>query len=269
MKITKDTIVWITGASSGIGAALAVQLSKVAGTLVLSARNEEKLQEIKNLCLDASNALEIFILPFDLSNPESVRKAAYEVFDLVPHIDIMINNGGISQRSSVIETDISVDRKILEVNFFGAIALAKSVLPEMRKRKSGHILTISSLVGKFGTPMRSAYAASKHALHGWFDALRAEVYADNISVTLFCPGYIRTRISVNALTASGDKHAVMDQNQQKGKSPEACARAIISAIEHNKQEAYFGGKEVFGVYLKRFFPLFFSKMLRKLKVNKS
>ena len=158
---------------------------------------------------------------------------------------------------------MAVYEKIFKLNFFGVIALTKEVLPFMQNQKSGNIAVTSSVSGKLATGMRSGYCASKHALHGFFDALRSEVYQDNISVTLLCPGYIHTNISFNAVAADGSKFGKMDDNQANGMSPEVCAKRIVEAIYAGKQEVYMGGKEVLGVYLKRFFPRILSKLLRK------
>jgi short-subunit dehydrogenase len=122
-------------------------------------------------------------------------------------------------------------------------------------------------VGKFASPYRSSYAASKHALHGFFDTLRAEHYQDGIAVTLICPGFIRTQVSINALTADGSPLGEMDEAQNKGMSPEACASEMFNAILSKKEEVYIGGKETLAVYLKRFFPGIFSKILQKAKVR--
>jgi dehydrogenase/reductase SDR family protein 7B len=162
---------------------------------------------------------------------------------------------------------LEVDRKLMEVNYFGTVALTKALLPHFIERKSGHFAVVTSLVGKFASPYRSSYAASKHALHGFFDTLRAEHYGDGISVTMICPGFIRTKVSINALTADGTPLGQMDEAQDKGMSPEACANEIYTAIRSKKEEIYIGGKETFAVYLKRFFPGIFSKILRKAKVR--
>jgi dehydrogenase/reductase SDR family member 7B len=183
------------------------------------------------------------------------------------HIDIMLHNGGISQRSLVRETSIEVDRKLMEVNFFGTVALTKALLPHFLKRKSGHFAVISSLVGKFGSPYRSAYAASKHALHGFFDSLRAELFKENIAVTMICPGFIKTQVSVNALTADGSPLNFMDDAQANGMSAETCAHKIYNALHKQKEEVNIGGKEILAVYVKRLFPSLFSKIIRKAKVR--
>ncbi len=155
----------------------------------------------------------------------------------------------------------------MNINFFGVISVAKALLPNMIQHQLGHFVVISSLSGKFGVPLRSAYSASKHALHGFFDALRAEVYEHNIKVTLICPGYIRTNISLNALAATGEKHGKMDNTQDNGLTPEAAAKKILKATRKGKRELVFGGKEVLGVYLKRFLPSVLAKVLRDVRTK--
>ena len=183
-------------------------------------------------------------------------------------IDILVNNGGISQRSLATETHISVDKKIMEVNYIGTIALTKALLPHFIENKKGHFAVTTSMVGLIGTPLRSSYAASKHALHGFFDSLRAEVYDDNIAVTLICPGFVSTNISMNALTGDGTSQQKMDTATANGISPERFAKLMAKAIYSKKEEVYIAGfKEKLGVYVKRWFPRVFSIMIRKLSVT--
>jgi short-subunit dehydrogenase len=258
-------VVWITGASSGIGEELAYQYAKEGAILVLSARREDELLRVKkNMQLPD---YQVFILPLDIEKANELPQKVAEVIKTFGRIDILINNAGISQRSCVLETDFAVYLKIMNINFFGVVALTKAVLPIMIAQKSGKIAVTSSLSGKFGTKMRSGYCASKHALHGFFDSLRAEVWQENIQITLICPGYIKTNISVNAINADGGKHGKMDENQSQGMPVEECARRIIKAIKQGKQEVYMGGKEVLGVYLKRFLPSILSRILRKTTPN--
>ena len=256
-------VIWITGASSGIGEALAYALARKNTRLILSARRKEELARVKGNCPAAGQA-NIRILPLDLEKSDTLKLSVEAALQLFGHIDILINNGGIGQRSLVAETSLSVDRKLMETNYFGAIALTKYLLPHFIARKTGHFVSISSLTGKFGTPYRSGYAASKHALHGFFDALRAEHHKDNIRVTMICPGFIRTPITLSALTGDGSPLDKMDEGQYKGKPVDWCARRIVSAIEKNKQELYIGGREVMAVYLKRFFPRLFSRVIRSV-----
>lgn len=266
MASLEKKVIWLTGASSGIGEALAYELSKKGALLILSARRKDELERVKGNCNAAAQAF-IRILPLDLEQESTLQLTTEAAIQIFGHIDILINNGGISQRSLVADTALSVDRKIMEVNYFGTIALTKFLLPHFIHRKKGHFVNVSSLTGKFGTPYRSGYAASKHALHGFFDAVRAEHYRDNIHVTMVCPGFIHTPITLSALTADGSPLNKMDEAQYKGKPADWCARKIVSAIESNKEEVYIGGREVFGVYLKRFFPRLFSRIIRKVAVR--
>jgi short-subunit dehydrogenase len=259
-------VIWLTGASSGIGEALAYHLAKKGAKLILSARRKEELERVKGNCWKQAQP-QIAVLPFDLSEPSTLKLATEAAIQTFGYVDMIINNSGISQRSLVAETTIDVDRKLMEVNYFGAVALTKNLLPHFIKRRGAHIVNISSLTGKFGTPYRSGYAASKHALHGFFDSVRAEHHKDNIKVTMICPGFIHTPITLAALTGDGSPLRKMDEAQYKGKSPNWCAEKIIQAIEKNKEEVYIGGREVWGVYIKRFFPNIFSKVIRKVAVR--
>ena len=266
MAQLRNKVIWLTGASSGIGEALAYELAAKGARLILSARRKEELQRVKGNCsVDAQPG--ISILPLDLSQADTLKLSTEAAIQLFGHIDILINNGGISQRSLIAETALSVDRRIMEVNFFSAVALTKYLLPHFIQRKQGHLVNISSLTGKFATPYRSAYAASKHALHGFFDALRAEHFKDNIRVTMICPGFIHTPITLSALTGDGTPLNKMDEAQFKGKPADWCARKIVSAIEGEKEEVYIGGREIFAVYMKRFFPGIFSRVIRKVAVR--
>jgi short-subunit dehydrogenase len=267
MPSLSSKIIWITGASSGIGEALAYELSKKRAHIILSARRKEELERVKGNCI-ASSQHNIRILPIDLAQANTLQLSTEAAIQLFGHIDILINNGGISQRSLAKETLLAVDREVMEIDYFGTIALTKYLLPHFLKRKSGHYVITSSVMGMIGTPFRSGYAAAKHALHGFFDSLRAEIWRDNIFVTLICPGWIRTNITLSALTGDGSKLNEMDKTTDQGLSPEQCAKKIIRAIEKRKEEVYIGGaKEVFAVYTKRFFPRLFSKIVRKAKVR--
>jgi len=260
----KNKVVWITGASSGIGEALAYELSKKGAKLILSARRQEVLEHVKDNC---KNSAQVAIMTLDLAFTDTLEMAAQSAVAIYGHVDILVNNGGISQRSLAKDTSIEVDKQLMNINYFGSIALTKALIPHFLKRKSGQFVTVSSLVGKFGTPYRSGYAASKHALHGFFDSLRAELWKDNIVVTMICPGFIKTNVSINALIEKGEKLGEMDNAQANGMSAEKCARKITRAIRRKKREVYIGGKEVYGVYVKRFFPALFARMVRKAKVR--
>lgn len=265
MTKIKDQVIMITGASSGIGEALAYATSTAGAKLILCARRKDELERVKSNC---ANQEHIYTMHLDLADGFSIPQKAKEAEKLFGHIDILINCGGISQRDKALNTSIDVDRKIMEVNYFGTVALTKALLPGMVKRSKGHQVIITSAVGIISTPFRSAYAASKHALHGFYDALRAEHHHENLKVTIVLPGFVRTQISLNALMGDGSTQNKMDDGQDKGLSPEACAAQIIRAIEKDKEEVYIGGlKEVAGIYVKRFFPGLFSKIIRKTAVT--
>jgi short-subunit dehydrogenase len=256
--------IWITGASSGIGEAMFKAYADLGHHVIISARSINKLNELKGQQKWPEN---IHVVALDLRTSHSIDQACEEVKKLTPVIDILINNGGISQRDLAIHSSLSTDRAIMEVNFFGTVHLTKNLLPAMLQRKSGHIVVISSLVGKFGTPYRSTYSASKHALHGFFDSLRAELSHDKIDVTIICPGFVNTQISVNALTGDGKKLGQMDQAQAKAMSADDFAKKALKAIELKKLEVYIGGKEILGVYIKRLFPNLFAKMVARARVR--
>ncbi|MDA9261989.1 SDR family oxidoreductase [Flavobacteriales bacterium] len=260
----KNKTVWITGASSGIGRALAIQFSAMEANLILSARNSQKLLETLNMC---TNQSQIKLLPLDLEDYEAVGRKVDTALALFQGVDVLINNGGISQRGLAVDTLISVDKKIIDINYFGTVALTKAILPHFIDKKSGQIAVTSSVVGKYGSPLRTSYAASKHAIHGFFDSLRAEVHDYNIGVTIVCPGPINTEISQNAITANGEKQNKKDDAIASGISPEILARKFIKALQKNKQEAWIGKKEVFAIYIKRFFPTLFSRIIRNVKVT--
>lgn len=264
MSAFSGKTVWITGASSGIGEALVYSFANEGANIILSARREEELKRVKETAkLNENNSL---IIPIDLSKSDNYNGLAESIIKKFGHIDILINNGGISQRSYAKDTPLDVDRKIMETNFFGTIALTKSVIPHMVKQKSGNIIVISSIAGKFGFYLRTAYSASKHALHGFFESLRMELHNDNIKVLLVCPGKVKTNISYNALKSDGSKHNRMDESQEAGVSVEQCANEIINAIKKNKEEIYIGdGKGRMALLVKRLFPSYFSKQIRKQK----
>lgn len=260
MKSYQNKVVWITGASSGIGAELAKQCAAAGATIVLSGRNTSSLEAV---CSQLHRPDQHLVLPLDLEHSSNFSELAQRVIEKVHRIDFLFNNGGISQRGTAFETDEAVDRRIMEVNYFGNIALAKAVLPFMRSQGEGHIVVLSSIAGKFGFFLRSAYSASKHALHGFYESLMLEEESNGINVTIACPGKINTNISVNALNSAGQSHGVMDHNQETGMPAEECARIMLTAVLNGKKEVLIGNKEIKAVTLKRFFPGLFWKIIRK------
>jgi short-subunit dehydrogenase len=259
----KDKIIWITGAASGIGEALAYQSLEYGGKLILSDVDEPGLSEVVASC--ESSGASVLNLPMDLSSGESIEKAVKLAMEHFGRVDVLINNGGISQRSLTWETSPEVDYRIMNINFFGAVLLTKAVLPGMMEQGSGYIAATSSITGKFGFPLRSAYAASKHATQGFFETLGIELSGKNISVTIAMPGRVQTNISKHALTRDGKPHGKMDPGQATGIPADVCARKYLDAIYKRKPEVLIGGKELMMVHIRRFFPRLFYRLARKVK----
>lgn len=266
MKSLKDKVVWITGASSGIGEALALAMSARGAKLILSSRRTAELERVKNSCAHSDL---IHILPLDLTDSNSLEKKVAAAIALFGHIDIMVHNGGMSQRALVAETDIAVHREVMELNYFSYIILTKALLPHFIDRRSGYFVVTSSVMGKIGTAMRAAYAASKHALHGYFDSLRAEVHQYGIKVTILTPGYIHTPIAV----ISGDGSFLNSTSEQinGGFSADKAAIQIIKAIQNETYEPYIGkiiGEERLALFVKRFLPGLFTTLIPRFGTPK-
>jgi len=263
MKRFKDRVVWITGASSGIGEALALAFGREGAQLILSARHEASLADVAARCGDAAH-----VLPLDLGDPEHLPAKVSEVLSLHGRIDIMVQNGGVAHRDLASATNMEVDRRIMEVNYFGAVALTKLLLPGMLERRAGHFVVIGSLSAKYGIPRLSAYAASKHALIGFFDSLRAEIIRDGIRITTVIPGIIRTSITVHALDGQGEPHGRMDPLHERGMSAERCAAKILDAVHRDREEVMIGGMETLTVLVYRLFPGLFRRLIRNHPVRK-
>ena len=253
-------VVWITGASSGIGEALAVSFAKAGAKLVLSARRPDELERVAAQCGGA----ETFVLPMDLAKSDGFDALTGKVLSRFGRIDVVVHNGGISQRSLVKDTAMEVHRRIMEVNYFGSVALTRAVLPSMLAARRGQFVVISSVMGKVGTPLRSAYAASKHALHGFFDCLRSEVAGEGLVVTMICPGFIATNVSKNALTADGTPTNKTGDDIANGMDPAVAARQILSAVARKKSDAYVGklGKDRLALTLQRFLPSVLERLVQ-------
>ena len=256
--------IWITGASSGIGKSLVIALSSYRCNMVISSRNEAELLKVKALCSGSEN---IAILPLDLENYGATEEFAQKAISFFGKVDVLVNNAGISQRSLIKDTQMEVYDQLIRVNYLGTVGLSKAILPHFMANRSGHFVTVTSLMGKFGSPYRSGYCGAKHALHGFFDVMRMEHEKDGIKVTIVCPGFVRTNVAKNALTADGSPQQNDDEATQNGITPELAAKKIIGAIEKEKFEVYIGGKEVNGIYLKRFFPKLLHKMVLKSQVR--
>lgn len=259
-----EKVVWITGASSGIGEALAYLYNQTQHKIIVSARNAVALEQVKKQCEFPENC---FVLPLDISNFKELAVITTQAFNAFGGIDILINNAGISQRSLIIETDFEVYQKLMEVNYLGTVALTKLVLPRFIEQQKGQFVCVTSLMGKFASPYRSGYCGAKHALHGFFDALRMEHEKDGLKVTLICPGFVQTNVAKNALTADGSSQNSEDQATENGLPVAIFAQKMKKAIHKEKFEAYIGQKEVFGVFVKRFFPKLLHRLVMRSEVR--
>ena len=276
----------ITGASSGIGEAMAYQFAHVTANLFLTGRNTERLSAIRNQCdtvrnsrLNASQNLnspeklnssgkfetlncstQLFIV--DFSDTSSIDNFVSKLAKVQLAFDYIILNAGISQRALTLDTDMEVDRKIMETNYFGPVYLIKKMAEVLKFDRPLHIAVTSSISGLFGFPLRSAYCASKHALFGFFESLELE--NENIKVTFLIPGRINTPISKSALLGDGAAYSKMDGGQANGMDVNKCARIAIRSIAKGKRRKLIGGKELLMVYLKKYVPLLFYWMARRV-----
>lgn len=263
MRNFDKKIVWITGASQGLGAALAHAFAQRGAIVVLSARNEEKLQQVA----ESLPGDEHLVLPLDMLDAEAMKAAVNQVMVQFGAIDVLVNNAGVSQRSLVKDTDISVDRQLMELDYFAVVAHTKAVLPHMLKAGSGLLVTISSIAGLVGVPYRSAYCSAKAAVIGFMDALRAEVYESGVEVAVVAPGFVQTDVARNALTADGSAQGRQDDVIENGLSPEVFAAKAMRALEKGKNHIVIaGGKEYVSQLLQRISPELLFKVIRRAKV---
>jgi len=256
-------IFWITGASSGIGEALVYKLTELGAIVIASSNKIEDLKLVKEKCGESGE--HVHIAAFDLSETDGIRQLVDSFISQFGRIDFLVNLGGVSQRATIEETPLWLDRKIMEINYFGTIALTKAILPYMIRQKAGHILATSSMSGRFGFPLRSAYSASKQALHGFFETLHIENQKYNIRASVIIPGRVRTNISRGALTATGEEHGRMDRGQAGGISPDKAARTILKGIKRNKREILVGGSELIMLHVRKYLPAIFFNIAGKIK----
>lgn len=233
--------------------------------MILSARRADALEAVRQSC---ENPERHQVVPLDLEDHATHSGIVSYVFESQTRIDCLINNGGMSQRSLALGTCLKVDRRLMEINFLGTVSLTKAILPSMIKAGSGHIVVVSSVAGKFGSPLRSSYSASKHALHGFFDSLRAEIFEAGVRVHMVCPGFVRTRISLNAFSGDGSPHGKMDGAQESGMSLTEFARQMVATLERGRAEIVIGGmRERMGVMLSRYAPSLLRWVIRRVKVD--
>lgn len=261
----KNKTIWITGASSGIGESFAKTFYKEGANLILSSRRVEELERVKSELGGDDETIKILTL--DLAEPASLEDKSKQAHELFGGIDVLVNNGGVSQRSLFAETDLDTIRRLMEINFFGSVALTRFVLPHMMEKKSGHIIVTSSVAGKFGTKFRSGYAASKHALQGIFDCIRQEMYEYNVDVTMVCPGPIKTNITQNSLTADGSSFGELGNLHTSAMDADEMVRRIWNGITSRKEEIYISSpKERLALLVKRISPWLLNRILKRSKV---
>ncbi len=256
--MNKAQTVWITGASSGIGEALAYAYAKRGARLIISARRREQLERVKQGC--AGDKANIHILPIDLELHQQAPRWHEEAKQAFGTPDILINNGGIGHLGAALNMQAEVERKVMDINFWGQVELSKALLPDMMNRGSGKIVVISSLLGHYGTAKLAAYAASKHALLGYFESLREEVVDSGVNVLLVSPGFVNTNVTLNSLTESGEKYNQNSVAQEQGMDPNRFAEKLIHAINSKNKYAYIGGKELLAIPFKRIAPNLFYKV---------
>lgn len=233
----QDKVIWITGASSGHGEALARELSQRGAKLIISARRQEKLEKI------ASELKNTSVLPLDLVAFDCFEEKVKQAIAFYGCIDIVVHNGAIAQRATVLETTLAVERKVMDVNFFSHTEITRLLLPHMLERKQGHIVAISGILAHVAGPKRADYAASKAALIAYFDSLRAELIGKNIDISVIVPGIMQTAIVSKAIQADGTPNQTEDIIPSTGILPSEAAKQTIAVIEAKRTRAYIGNKD--------------------------
>ncbi len=258
----KGTRIWLTGASSGIGEALAIQLADAGAHLILSARNEKKLQALKE---SLPNAEAHLVVPLDLSDPHALEAELTNLMPTLPQVDVLINNAGISQRGLFLDSTLAVYHELIAVNYLSLVTLTHAVAKTMQPRKKGMIVAISSVAGKVGSQYRSGYSGSKYAVVGFMDCIRAELSKDNIHCLTVCPGSVKTAIAHNSRNEQGVAQNHSEASIENGMAVETCAQHIIKAMAKGKDEVVIGkGLSGWAPTIKRFFPGLFNRLTAKV-----
>lgn len=262
MSFFLSKTIWVTGASSGIGEALVKAFSKEGANLVISARRTEELERVKQ---GSANPERISILPIDLELNDHADDWVKEAWSRFNGIDILVNNGGIGQYGSVVETKIEVERKVFETNYFGTIALTKAILPRMLEARSGKIIATASIAGKFGQRNLAAYSASKAALILYYESLKEELIDTPVKVQVISPGFINTQVTVNSLNVDGKPLNKNSPAQENGMHAANFAKQFLKSIQKSRFHVYIGNKELLAVPLHGLVPNLFYKLLRRSK----
>ena len=261
-----NKVVWITGASSGIGEALSYQLAQLGAHLILSARGEEELNLVnKQLPRNPGSAK---ILPLDLEDLGQLPQKTDMAWAFFGKIDYFISNAGLAIRDYALTTELRIDQKIMNINYFGPTVITKRLLPHFIEQGHGHIVVMSSLSGKYGVPRLAAYSASKHALHGFFECLRSETVEQGILITIIVPGMIKTAITAHAITGTGGTVGRIDKTFETAYPVDRAAQKIVRAILTEKEEANVGGFELFTLWLNRVSPWLLRRFIRNHPIKK-
>ncbi|WP_227526091.1 SDR family NAD(P)-dependent oxidoreductase [Psychrobacter sp. FDAARGOS_221] len=261
----KHLTVWITGASSGLGEALAIEFARRGARVVLSGRNTAKLEAVKNKCKKPKKH---HVVAFDILDAEQTKAAYHTVMSQAGQVDWLINNAGVSQRSLIMDTEEAVERQLMEIDYFAQTRLTRLLLPAMIEQGGGKVVMVSSVAGLLGTQYRGAYGAAKAALHMWANSLRAELSEQNIQVATIFPGFIQTNVSINALTGDGSTQGTMDEATDKGLSAAAFAKQVVKALAKDKEYVIVAGqKEKLATVLNRVSPSKLYQVIRKAKVT--
>lgn len=261
-----DKVVWITGASSGIGEAMSYRFSELGARLILSSRNKEKLDKVNsNLPRGAGSAV---VIPVDLEHLDHLNEITDKAWLVYGHIDIFVSNAGVGVRAFVSETDFDIDRKVMNVNYFAPVVITKRLLPKFLEQGHGRFVVISSLSAKYGVPKLAPYSASKHALEGFFESLRTETFEQNIDINIVVPGIIKTRIMINAETGDGGKYGKMGKTYDHAYSAERAAIDIVEAVRRNKESVFVGGTEGITLLINRFSPWLMRRFIRNHPIKR-
>lgn len=252
----RGKVVWITGASSGIGRGLALAFGRAGARLILSARDAGALEEVAR-----ETGAEASVLPLDLTNLAELPRVAARAVEAFGGVDIMVHNAGVAVRDRAANLSLEVHERVLRTNYLGPVVLTQALLPSMIARGGGRFVVISSLSGKYGGPMLAAYAGSKHALHGYFDTLRGEEREHGIGVTIVIPGFVRTEITAHALTGSGARFGRVLPIYREAMPAQECAARILDAVARGRREVLVGGPEVWTVYLQRLSPALAARVI--------
>jgi len=260
-----NQVIWIVGGSSGIGEGLVYYYAALGAKLIISARSTDKLYHVKTS--SKGNPMNIHVLPVDLENTASLQNKAEEALRIFGRIDTLILSAGVTQRALAIETSLLTAQKIMNINYWGPVAITQAVLPAMLNRNYGHIVVMSSLMGKIGTRFRSSYAASKHALHGYFESLRPEIYDNNVHISMVCPGFVNTALGEKALKGNGELYGKKDTVHSEAMSVEQFIKRAMPHLAKQKEEVFIAGREIKVIWASKYLPgKLFRKKLREAKV---